>query len=75
MSYERYEDHGVLSSINPYNTDGIGLAEHINKMSQKINTLKEELAEIWLLADIEQFNDSYKMDYQQYSQLPGKIRL
>lgn len=66
-----------ISHIDPYTTNGITLAEHINNMSEKINSLKDELVEMWLLSDLvdNRIKSVYEMSYEEYIELPGKVRL
>lgn len=64
-----------IRHINPHATNGITLADHINDMANRVNQLKEEIAEVWLLADIEQTKSVYSMSYEEYMELPGNVRL
>ena len=55
--------------------DKIVLARTINDISNKVDAIKDELVDIYLLLDIEETKDVYSMSYDEYMKLPGSVRL
>lgn len=55
--------------------DKIVLARTINDISNKVDAIKDELVDIYLLLDIEETKDVYSMSFDEYMELPGNIRL
>lgn len=55
--------------------DKIVLAKTINDVSNKVDAIRDELADICLLLDIEETKDVYSMSYDEYMELPGNVRL
>lgn len=55
--------------------DKIVLARTINDISNKVDAIKDELVDIYLLLDIEETKDVYSMSFDEYMELPGSVRL
>jgi hypothetical protein len=53
----------------------IALGDHLLDIEGEINKIRDQLADIWLLADIEQTKSPYEMTYEEYMELPGYARL
>lgn len=71
LDLTRYND----DVLDAKTTNGETLADFVNRTRAKVTEIEDSLAEIWLLGNIEQPKDVYSMSYEEYMELPGRVRL
>ena len=54
---------------------GLDKFNRITELEKKVEELKNEIAEVWLLSDVKQSKSVYEMSYEEYMELPYRSRL
>lgn len=74
MSRTTIKSSNISVRINDY-VETNTLDEILKDVTNKIEDIQDDIADIYLLTDIPKLKDVYSMSYEEYMELPGNVRL